>query len=649
MRVMCVAALIAGLVLPAVGLCAPLQLLEDPGEGDFDVQGTVVVGDAAKFGLQVAFNYQEETKKHYLLTVSGGVAKLMLVGTAPRLLGAPVAVSLKTGAEVPFTLQRRQWRMTLVWNGTVILRAYDRVFQDGRVGSGVSGGTLSKLEVQPVGEMLAADDFMREEGAQSMWQPILGKWEARTLRDDEQAAREEADKSANAFSYFATGSPRGITIGGYPFWDRYSLESAVKAMGRGAVGVVCYYQDDKNYLLARWSSLADTGPQGNKLQLVAVRDGADEVLAEREGGYEPGQWYKLRAQVCDGIVQCLVDGELRLEATTDLFGRGQIGLYVEGQSGAFFDDVACNEWELFREGFSDVVAGKWRGTGFVQKNGVMAYSGKQRGLCVTGQAWERYAAAADVQAQGGAGVAFCVRGAADYFVLRVAPAGTPVPYAGKAQLVHFTAGGGSILAERTLPDRATKHQLWVGVDNGLLTGTVDDRVRLQAVVPGATGGAIALYADSPATFDNVRLSLLPAAQGSHVTREFAESDKHPEMAAWATPKAPWVLPAEGKDDWWTKGDYFGDTSVAFTIPAVGSKTGTARAMLGSEPEAKPGITLTVAATEKSKKLTLTLAAAEKELKQAEVEVEGDAHIVFSRESRLLLVRVNDAPVLSVTR
>jgi len=242
-----------------------------------------------------------------------------------------------------------------------------------------------------------------------------------------------------------------------------------------------------------------------------------------------------------------------------------------------------------------------------------------------------------------------VKGATDYYVLRTAPAGAPVPYAGKAQLVHVTEKGASVLTEQALPDKAAKHTLWVGVDNGLLTGSVDDGVRLQAVVPGVTGGAIALYADSPASFDNVRLSLLPAAQGSHVVKEFTESDKHPEMAAWATPKAPWVLPAEGKDDWWTKGDYFGDTSVAFTIPAVGSKTGTAKATLGSEPDQKTGTTLTVAATEKSKKLTLTLSAAEKELKKAEVEVEGDASIVFSRESRLLLVRVNDAPVLSVTR
>ncbi|MEI6500375.1 MAG: hypothetical protein WCP21_05030, partial [Armatimonadota bacterium] len=80
-----------------------------------------------------------------------------------------------------------------------------------------------------------------------------------------------------------------------------------------------------------------------------------------------------------------------------------------------------------------------------------------------------------------------------------------------------------------------------------------------------------------------------------------------------------------------------------------SKTGTALATIGSEPGSKDGVTLVVTATEKSKKLTFALSAADQPLKTAEIEVEGDAHLVFSRESRVILLVVNDKVVLTVSR
>lgn len=639
------------MLAPLGAFGAELQFLEDDGEGDFNLTGTLSVKSAAALDARIAFNYQEN-KKHYLLTIKQGRVALQRVGAgAPLALGVPATLALKDGMSVPFTLQRRGWRISLVCDRQVVLRAYDTAFQDGKVGTSVSNGTFADLRLQPVGEVFADDDFVREEGAESIWQPILGRWDARTLRDDPQATREETDKSANAFSYFGSGSPRAITVGGHWFWDRYSLESSIKPMGKGAIGVILHYQDDKNYLVARWTSFADAPPNGNKLQLVARHGDTEKVLAEREGGYEPGQWTKLRAQVCDGIVQCLVDDEWKLEAQTDFFGQGQIGLYVEGASGAFFDDVVCNEWELVREQFSDVVPLKWRGAGWSQKNGVMTYTGTGRSLCSTGLNWDRYMTTADVtvDAKGGGGLTICLTDPKTYCVLRIAPQSSPQPYRGKAQLVRFTETGGVILAEQPFTGRPGRHSVRVSIEDGLLTGAVDDGPRLQALVPEVYGGAIALYSDGRTSFDNVRLSLLPVRKGSHITKEFTESEAHPEMSSWASTKAPWVVPAEGSDEWWSKGDYFGATSVAFTVPAVGSKTGTARAVLGAELGQPRGIALNVTATEKSNKLQLTLQAAGQEVGQAEVDVEGDASIVFSRESSLYVVRVNDLPVLSVTR
>jgi len=647
----CLGLLVAAVIVPAAAYPAALQFLEDEGEGDFDLRGVLAVTDAAKLSAQIAFNVQEGGKQQYLLTLQQGAAGITRVsGRQAVAVGPRVPLPLKSGTKAPFTLQRRDWRMALVWDGVVVLRAYDATLHDGKIGTLAKGGAFSDLRVQPVGEMIAQDDFVREEGAQSIWQPILGNWEARTLRDDPQAGREESDKSANAFSYFGSGSPRAVTIAGNWFWDRYGVETSVKPMGLGAVGVVLYYQDDKNYLVARWTSLADTGANGDKLQLVAMRNGQERVLAERSGGYDPGQWTKLRAQACDGIVQCVVDDQLMLETETELFGQGQMGLYVEGKAGAFFDDVSCDQWDLFRETFGKPTAGKWRGQGWVQQNGLMTHNASGRGVCTTGANWERYTVVAEVTISPAAGAGVAIAKTEEgYCVLRAAPPGAKAPYAGKAQLVRFTPKGGSVLAEQPLTGRAVKHTMRVSIADGLLTGVVDSSVRLQALAPGVVGGAIGLYADGRASFDNVRLSLLPPRKGSHVTKEFTESDKHPEMAEWASTKAPWVKPPEGRDDWWSKGDYFGETSIALTIPAVGSKTGTARVMLGSEPGQKGGVSLLITATEKSQKLALTLSAADQELKKTEVDVEGDANVVFSRESKLFVVSVNDRPVLTVNR
>jgi hypothetical protein len=640
---------IACSLLATVSFAADLKFLEEPGEGDYDVTGSLTVKSPAALDATLAFARQDKSGDCYLLSIRGGKATLRSQRGGKLLpLGNVAPLSLKAGQGTQFTLQRRAWRLVLIWDNTVVLRAYDRSLGDGKVGFKAAGGSWDDLRVQPVGDVTAADDFVREEGAASIWEPAVGTWEAKTLRDDEQAAREEADKSANAFSYFGSGLPHGITLAGNWFWDRYAFEAACRPMGRGAAGLVFYYQDENNYLVLRLTCVADPAPNGNKLQLVLVRNGKEQVLAERAGGYEPGQWYKLRVNACEDAIQCLVDDELRLQATTKALGQGQIGLYVEGKSGVFFDDVVSADFDLFRETFAPPVPGKWiAGAGFAQSNGVMTHSG-DNSLCVTGPNWQGYTCAVDsaLTGPGSAGLAFCYKTSKDYCLLRIVGGSAP-----KAQLVRMTDKGAAVLAEK--PVTGLKHRLRVSVDNGLITGLVDEKLCLQAVVPGLTGGAIALSAKGKAAFDNLALSLVTPRKGSHVTKEFAVTDKHPEMAEWASTRGPWVKPAEGKDDWWSKGDYFGDTSVTFTIPAVGSKTGTARAIIGGEPgaagAAKSGVVLTVAATEKSKKLTFTLSALDQPLKTAEMEVEGDAKIVYGRESGLLVVRLNDKPILTVQR
>ena len=83
-------------------------------------------------------------------------------------------------------------------------------------------------------------------------------------------------------------------------------------------------------------------------------------------------------------------------------------------------------------------------------------------------------------------------------------------------------------------------------------------------------------------FDNALLKIIPPRHTSRIVKEFTDTSKHPEMAEWASTKAPWVKPeAEGRT-WWTKGDYFGDHALVFAIPNVGSKTGSLDLIIGAD-------------------------------------------------------------------
>lgn len=652
LKLMGVAVIAGSMLLASLVMAAGLQFLEEPGAEDFDIVGTLLVKNAKALQAKLVFNYQANGQ-HYLFVFANGQAKLVAVnGKSVRPLGNPAKLVLANGTKLSFTVQRRAWRIALICDNKVVLRAYDRALHDGKVGSIVTGGAFEDLRIQQVGDIQVHDDFVRAEDEQSVWEPVNGTWEARTLRDDEQAAREEPEKSANAFSYFGKGEPHAISVCGEWFWDSYSYEAAVKPTGRGAAGLVCYYQDDKNYLLLRFSCAADTAAGANLLQLVAAHNGKTEILAEKPGGYLPNQWYKLRVQACDNRVQCFVDDELRLQAETSLFGQGQVGVYVEGKDGAFFDDVVCAAWEQFHDSFTNTIPGKWGvANGWVQKNGMMLHSGTNNGLCIADGDWKRYncSVRSETRGTGGLGLVFAYNNPKQYCLLRWAGTNAKVSYRGKAQLVQVSNGVTRVLVEKPLNGGVQSRQLRASVDDGLLTGTVEGGLVLQAVAMDVTGGGVGLYAEDKAAFGTMTLTPLLARRGAHVTKEFSIMDRHPEMGAWASTQAPWVPPANGQDEWWTKGDYFGETLVTFTIPAVGSKTGTARAVIGGEPGQKKGIELTVTVTAGSKKLVLSLNASGTMLKSGEVEVTQDARIVFGRESGLVVVRVNDQPVLTVER
>jgi hypothetical protein len=60
----------------------------------------------------------------------------------------------------------------------------------------------------------------------------------------------------------------------------------------------------------------------------AVVNGASRVLASAQtDGYDEKNWYRLKFSVRGGLLRAFIDEQEILRARSDLFGRGEVGLY----------------------------------------------------------------------------------------------------------------------------------------------------------------------------------------------------------------------------------------------------------------------------------------------------------------------------------
>lgn len=630
-------------------------MFDSPGEGSFAIVGDVKTADIGALEAKIAFNIQE-SGDCYSLNITGGRAKFYRVGGDETThIGTVGSLTAPEGDEesVFFTLQRRDWRMALVWGDTVVARAYDSRFHDGECGITITNGEFVDPMIQPVGDIFVSDDFVREEGGVDAWEALSGDWQQRSLRTDDQASRQQADKSANAFSYLgsSTDDTAAVSVTGYWFWDVYSVHAALQPLDDSPVGLVLYGQDAANYVAVRW--FGRRHPDGGRLEVVIVKDGEENVIAEARGGFDAGQWYTLRAAVSEGRIHVWVDDEMRLFATTDAFGQGRVGLYSESDEGCFFDDVVCGPWELFVEDFDAPVPGKWVTLAgeFQQAEGTIHSSASSDCLAVTGRTgWTNYEYSTNVyHANGGtAGLIVGFHDPQNYCLMQWSE--NRGSEAGTARIVRVKDGESVVLAEGHLsvPEKPW-HRATARLQDGLLQFRVDGVVQLEALDLDLQSGAVGLYSSGAAgvQFDDAALAVLPPPRSSRILKEFTDTSQHFEMAEWASTRAPWVKPDEDEDIWWTKGEYFGDHALVFTISDIGKKSGEMTLIMGAR---KPGDTdaprLTVTIDKDSASLDLVLMREDRVLATGEAESGGEkASLTLQRRSRWMIVYLDDAPVL----
>lgn len=650
-----------GQVEPTTPTPAGLQWAEEQAEVPYAVAGSLTAPGQPAFTLHLQAS---DGTSHLLLQVRAGQAQFFsMQGGKAVPIGAPGKLSGAFAEGAEFTVHRTVWRLSFICGGRVVCRGWSLASEGTaeKVGWEAPGSVkIEDIRIQPLGPINMSDDFMRVPESGGTWEPETGKWQQRALREDAQASAMDASKSANPFSYYgqAAAEGPGITLTGYWFWTDYRISAAVRGEEDSIIGLVVCYQDPSNYLAVRWTCKT-AAVAADKLQLLAVADGKEQVLAEARQGFLPGQWYRLALGWSDGLLACWIDGEPRLRARTDLFGQGRGGLMSAGREGAFFDDVEVEDWEEVADELASLPPGKWelQGGQWVPTARGVKVTSKAEATATTGRPqWRDYVVSVHISGTAAAaGLLLGADGSAPVLVA-VRPKGAA---ASLSVLTRSGAGNWQELASVPCQYSAkTGAILEVSLEKGFVTGRLG-AAAVEAFVPPLEMGRVALYVSAAIDLVfrdfSVRFPAPPAP--AHLVKEFTDVSQHFEMAEWASRRHAWVNEedlAKGvhllqprvtlpSGPWWSKGDYYGDYVVVLPVRNVGSRDFTQTVTLDTEPGWEgAGVTVSVSGRSGEKALYFDIKSGDDKVGEARAEAAGDeAKVSCERRGGFVVIRVDD--------
>ena len=142
----------------------------------------------------------------------------------------------------------------------------------------------------------------------------------------------------------------GLITAGFDFWTDYTFTCGTQVRGVGGLGLVFAWLGPGDYHLFRGLAAEKVVDGTGRWQLVRVRGGREQVLAEREGGFLPNEFYKLSVAVggdAPGAVRAVgsVDGVTVAAAADDAIVPGKLGLWAAGPGAVSFDDVLVGQPE----------------------------------------------------------------------------------------------------------------------------------------------------------------------------------------------------------------------------------------------------------------------------------------------------------------
>ena len=478
-------------------------------------------------------------------------------------------------------LARHGCKMGIFQNGELAAYAFDDRILEGSVGSRMlNGGTAVKIRAEQRDDIHFAEDFMITQGKSEQWHGNgdvkHGDFAVKSLR--------HPLLSANAFSFFGAGS-NIYSVTGETWWDNYTYDISMRGPETGKIGLVFAFKDDKNYGVFRWGSRGSDGRAPNaKRELVLVRDGKEEVIAQSPGGFGPNQWYKATVNVSYSRLSVYIDKHLLLEATHPCFAAGAAGVWcdvplpeklakdpkeeefslnsLEGlmRQHAVFDDVRIHSQEDFEDRFTtagplksgwlvgegewNVVAGKAIEKSANNSNTLSVSAAGDSKALIGDRRWSQYQVTADVQPlnKGSAGIVLMHRDESNYYVVKIE--------GNLLKLVRVSGGIERVEDNTQLTTGNDPIRIQASVKKGHIRATADDGASVEAF-DGETRlrGRAGLFvhsagsASSPsATFSSFHISFIPEPEP--LVTNNAVFDEEASMNDWSNPAAEWVPPSD---------------------------------------------------------------------------------------------------------
>jgi len=566
---------VSAIVLIAAVMAQPFEgTLEEECEPEFAI--------AIKYQLQVApparinVSFCKTKSSGYEVNLSADPAKskchvslVKLSNKTAQVLGVGYS-SVRVGGELQneLIIRYRYGKIKAIHNGRLLFVCHDDEFKSGQVAYSAVGGVKSiEARYQPTETILFADDFMRGAEDVQHWEKISGTW----MPVGADSSKFDPRLSANPFSLQGVSTSIAIALTGYWFWDNYVLKAAVRPRSdNGSIGLVVYARDGTNYLLFRWTN----DVEGGKQQLIAVEDGRQRVLAERDGGFVPMQWYQVEVHAGDDRIAAYIDGRQVLSTRCNSFSMGKVGLYADGRMIAQFDDVCVESFDEFADTFSEPLLSRWKAIAgnWSLASGILTVSGSRNEISpthwlVTGsESWKDYTASITFATGDSAvGIGACFKDPRNAYLVRIAPPRAKVPYRGMCQLVRISNGAVTILAEAPCNLSVEQwHKLSFEVSEGMLQVSVDGKELLRSFDTTYASGKIALFHEgiAPAKFMHVdirfgrRQRLITPSVTAQFTREST-------MVDWASPAGVW---RQAGGAFWHRGEFFGSSLIRLHFP-----------------------------------------------------------------------------------
>ncbi|UXN03902.1 Ig-like domain-containing protein [Bartonella sp. HY406] len=218
------------------------------------------------------------------------------------------------------------------------------------------------------------------DGRKSQWIWQDGK----LVQTTELASRQLTWQGATASDYWQRGwSPLGdgvnvLRLGTYALyndsaamaWQNYAIEATITTPDDDVLGFLFRYTDDKNYykLELDASGTFDRNARngaGSIFNLIRMKDGVEQILAQMPGKYQPDEPMRLRLEVSGDKIMAYLNGEkLFAEPIGDRgHDTGTFGLYSWGNAGLAFDDLTVSDLSTIDQNAkigtdaSDIMAG----------------------------------------------------------------------------------------------------------------------------------------------------------------------------------------------------------------------------------------------------------------------------------------------------